>query len=236
MKNELPFAIFGLLGVALISVVVWPNLDLIVSSWFYTSGEGFFLADHPAFVFMHVLAVRGAWALGFGFAACVLMTAFLRKNIAGINAKSWLFLLLALLIGPVLIANVGLKDHWGRARPREVMEFGGTAAFSPALQPQPAATRNGSFVSGDGAFGFYLPCFAYLVPLNSNRKNSRQVFWCAMAAGGAFAFDRLAMGGHFLSDNLFAALLMLTATAALHAVMFGRDTTRAYWRAWCRTL
>jgi membrane-associated PAP2 superfamily phosphatase len=131
-----------------------------------------------------------------------------------------------------LIANGVLKDHWGRIRPHEIVEFGGTGHFSPALAPQPNAERNGSFVSGDGAFGFYLPCFAYLLPLGAERKQSRRVFWAGMAAGCAFALSRIAMGSHFLSDNLFAALLMLASSAAVHAAMFGRKAARAYWRVW----
>jgi lipid A 4'-phosphatase len=224
--------VFGLLGAALLGVVVYPPLDLIVSGWFYEPGKGFFLANEVLFIFLHHIAVKGAWILGFTFSLLTII-AFLRDSgSCGLSAKRWLFLLLALLIGPVLIANGMLKDHWGRSRPHEIVEFGGNDTFSPALSPQPDAERNGSFISGDGAFGFYLPCFAYLVPLGTRRKLSRGVFWGGMVAGGAFALSRVAMGSHFLSDNLFAALLMLASSTALHAAMFGQKLTRDYCRSW----
>lgn len=221
----------ALFAAALLAAFV-PDVDLAASGLFYRAGAGFFLADNPILVALHVLAVRGAWALGFGLALVTCATFFLRTNIAGISAKRWLFLLLALLIGPVLIANAGLKDHWGRARPREVIEFGGTSHFSPAYMPQAVATRNGSFISGDGAFGFFLPSYAYLVPLGARDKKSRNIFWGLMAVGSSFGLARLAMGGHFLSDILIAAILMLATATAIHAAMFSKATTRAYWRAW----
>jgi lipid A 4'-phosphatase len=231
-RRVLPMAVFGLMGASLLALILWPRLDLVISGWFYKSGQGFFLAQRPAFLFLQALAVKGAWTLGGVLSALALAAAMRRKPVGGIAAKGWLFALLALLIGPALIANLAFKDHWGRARPREVAEFGGASSFSPALMPQPVATQNGSFVSGDASFGFYLPCFAYLAPLASRRKLSRRLFWGGMAAGGGFGFARLAIGAHFLSDILFAALLMLAAIAALHAALFGRLSTRDYWREW----
>jgi lipid A 4'-phosphatase len=211
-------------------VVVWPRLDLIVSGFFYIPGQGFFLAYNRYFNFLHHVAVRGAWILGYAFTALAVITFFARR-LPLPPTKTWVFLLLALLIGPVLIANGVLKDHWGRARPFRVAEFGGASSFSPALEPQVKAYRNGSFVSGDGAFGFYLTALAYAVPL-TRRRLSRTVFWSCIGAGMVFAFSRIVMGSHFFSDNLFAAFSMLLTNVALHAALFGKKVTREYWRAW----
>jgi lipid A 4'-phosphatase len=230
----LPFAVVGLFFAALLGVVLWPQLDLVVSEWFYRRGEGFFLSEWPGFVFLHWVALKGAWFLGYLFILMLLIAPIRALRIGGWRSFDWLFLLLALLLGPVLIANGVLKDNWGRARPREVVEFGGTSSFSYALVPQPDAHRNGSFISGDGAFGFYLPIFAYLVPLDTQRKASRRVFWGCITAGSAFGLARIAMGGHFFSDVLFAALLMLALSAALHVAMYGQKKTVEYWRAWMR--
>jgi lipid A 4'-phosphatase len=155
--------------------------------------------------------------------------AFLRHGpFLGIDTKGWIFLALALLLGPGLVANAILKDHWGRARPREVIEFGGQATFSPAVIPQPDARRNGSFISGDGAFGFYLPAFAYVVP----KRQSRRFLSGGIALGFVFGMTRIVMGAHFLSDVAFAALFMFAVAAALHAAMFGRRNTADLWREW----
>ncbi len=220
---------FIVFAVLLAIPVFWPQVDLLVSGLFYSKEQGFFLADNTCLNAIHWFAFDGARALGAAFALGAIVAWFRRKAGFVLDAKAWLFLLLALVIGPGLVANLGLKDHWGRSRPREVTEFGGVESFSPALVPQfQKARSNGSFVAGDTAFGFFLPSFAYIVP----RRSSHRVFWGTMAAGLVFAFSRLSMGAHFLSDNLYAAFFMLASTACVHAVMYGRQETKARWRFW----
>lgn len=221
--------LFFILFAALLALpVIWPPVDLWVAGLFYRPDGGFFLADNPICVALHWGAYDGARVLGVGFAVLAVAAWARRKPLLGCDAKAWLFLLLALLIAPGLVANAGFKDHWGRARPREVTAFGGAAPFSPALIPQPHPKRNESFVSGDGAFGFFLPVFAYVVP----RRRSRRVFWAMMAAGAAFGFVRIVMGAHFFSDVMYAAFFMLATVAAVHAAMYGRAETAARWRSW----
>jgi len=219
---------FFLFAFLLAVPAIWPTVDLIASGFFYRPGDGFYLAANPIFVSLHWLAYYGARVMGVGFAILALYSKLARREIRGLNSRAWFFLLLSLIIAPGLIANAGFKDHWGRARPREVIEFGGSEAFSPALEPQPIVRSNGSFVSGDGAFGFFLPAFAYVV----SRRSSRRVFWSAMLAGGVFSFARLVMGAHFLSDIIYAAFMMLMSIAVVHAAMYGRSETMARWRSW----
>ena len=220
---------FIVFAVLLALPVLWPQVDLLASGLFYSKEQGFFLADKTCLNAIHWFAFDGARALGAAFALGAIVAWYRRKAGFVLDAKAWLFLLLALVIGPGLVANVGLKDHWGRSRPREVVEFGGEESFSPALVPQfQKARSNGSFVSGDTSFGFFLPAFAYIVP----RRFSRRVFWGSMGAGLAFAFSRLAMGAHFLSDNLYAAFFMLVSTASVHAAMYGGQKTKARWQRW----
>ncbi|MDP9127446.1 MAG: phosphatase PAP2 family protein [Pseudomonadota bacterium] len=205
-----------------------PSIDLAISGLFYESGRGFFLEDAPPFVLLHWLATLGAWLLASALLAAVVVTYVRRRTVLGLDAKSWLFLFLGLLLAPGLIGNIGLKDHWGRARPRQTIQFGGTETFSPALEPQKVLHKNGSFIAGDAAFGFYLPSFAYV----TRRRRSRVVFAAGITAGALFGFARIVMGSHFLSDVLYAAAIMLAATAALHATFYGRKATASYWRYW----
>ena len=208
---------FGLLaGLGLTIGYVWPQLDLVVSRWFYEPDIGFAAANQPLFKILHIMATKGAWIFGLLLLGLTIFTALSRRAFGGMGAKEWLFVTLALLIGPVLIANVGFKDHWGRARPHQIVEFGGQEAFSPALIPQPVKFTNGSFVAGDPSFGFYLASFAYVAP----PRRRRLMNVAGVLIGGLFGFARIAMGAHFLSDVLFSAIFMLAAPALLHVVMY----------------
>lgn len=228
----------------LAAFVVWPRVDVAVSGLFYVDGQGFVWRDFWPLKSLNLLAYYGARVLGVVLAIGAAVALFREKyrnsqadigDSSGLgitkrlSAKSWIFLLLALLVGPALVANAIFKDNWGRARPREIVEFGGAAQFSPPLLMRHECDKNCSFVSGDGAFGFFLPTFAYVV---ASPRRSRRVFWAGMALGGAFGGARIIMGAHFLSDVLFAAAFMLATSAAVHSSMFGWRSTADKWRGW----
>ncbi|MEI9985052.1 MAG: phosphatase PAP2 family protein [Aliidongia sp.] len=131
-----------------------------------------------------------------------------------------LFLLLSIAIGPGLLTNTVLKDHWGRARPSQVLEFGGSKSFTPALVPSGQCDRNCSFVSGHGAMAFSLIGFAFLP---ATRRRRRQVAAAALGFGAFVGLARIAQAGHFLSDTVFAALLVIGTAWLLHHWIVLRD-------------
>jgi hypothetical protein len=49
------------------------------------------------------------------------------------------FVLICVILGPGLIINLVLKDHWGRPRPRQIVEFGGRYEY---VQPFVPATNS----------------------------------------------------------------------------------------------
>lgn len=132
-----------------------------------------------------------------------------------------LFLIACFVSGPGLVANVILKDHWGRARPREVVELGGQKAFTPPLVPSSACDSNCSFVSGEASAVFAILFAAALV----FPRRWRTLLAIGLAGGMLTGLIRISMGGHFLSDVLFAGALMALVTAGIHAAMFGFGQT-----------
>ena len=82
-----------------------------------------------------------------------------------------LFVLAALALGPGLVVNAGFKDHWGRARPRDVTQFSGERTFTPALQPTDQCDRNCSFVAGHPSVAFWLAALGFAAA--SHRLRSR---------------------------------------------------------------
>lgn len=214
----------------LAAVALWPQIDLAVSNLFASSSGGFFLKNSAFLLFFERAAFWSSRLLAILFSLCGAAAVARKEKTFGLSRRAWLFLLFALLIGPGLTANVGFKDHWGRARPRETVQFGGVKEFTPALRPADQCLRNCSFVSGDGAFGFFLPCFAYVV----SRRRSRRVFWAGMAAGAVFGGARIMLGAHFLSDVLYAAALSLVIGAALAVPFFGAGEVADRWKFWFR--
>jgi lipid A 4'-phosphatase len=223
-----PFLVLALAVIVPLLLVVFPGIDLAVSAWFFRAGEGFYLDKHAALVAFHKSIYYGARVFVIAVAAAIVMALLRRKKFLRLPAKAWIFLMLGFWIGPALIANGIFKDHWDRARPREIVEFGGTASFSPALMMSDQCERNCSFVAGDPSLAFYLTAFAYVVGLTG----SRRVFWGFFAFGALAGAMRIMMGGHFLSDVVFAALFMLLAGAILHAAMYGRKETAERWKSW----
>ena len=154
-----------------------------------------------------------------GVAALVGLVRTLRERgrLFGLAQARWWFLLVILGVGPGLVANVMFKDHWGRARPRTVVEFGGTKHFTPPLVFSKECYRNCSFVSGEVSSAS-VPFFAAALLLPQ--------FRIALLAGGvatgfAAGLIRIAQGGHFLSDVVFAAIFMALTASALHVLLIG---------------
>lgn len=210
---------FGaVLALGLLLTVV-PSLDLAVSGFFFDG------ADFPWRVgglaeFLHGLVQPAA-----GIIALLLLGMTIAQYVRRAAWRRWAFVLLALLLGPGLVTNVIFKDHWGRARPMQVEQFGGSALFTPALLPADQCTKNCSFVSGDASFGFFMHSFAYIAP-----RRRRPLFWTGLGIGALCGLVRIGMGAHFLSDVAFAGLFTVLVSAGLYASMFGRRALTIMWR------
>jgi hypothetical protein len=67
-----------------------------------------------------------------------------------IGGRAALFLIVTMALGPGLLANVILKEHWGRSRPIDVTQFSGTDRFSPWWSPPATARPNcPPFIAGE---------------------------------------------------------------------------------------
>lgn len=213
-------------GTALIAV---SGADLAFASHFYQAGvwpvgEQFpwkllYRFDrYPALA----LAIFGLWA-----ACCSYYRPYWHAW-----RRQGIFLVLLLTLGPGLLVNATFKSHWGRPRPRELVQFGGTKIF---LQPwQPGVNGDGrSFPSGHASAAFYMlaPYFIY-----RRRKPRTARYWLygGTSFGLLMGYARIAQGGHFLSDilwawgivylvGLFLAVTILDSTAETDGGLQGSD-------------
>jgi lipid A 4'-phosphatase len=203
--------------------LLFPNIDLWASGLFYRPESRFFLGDWapvraiyrgvPHVVELVVIAVP----------ALCLVALWRRRKVAGLDIRAAAFLLLSLALGPGLLVNAVLKDHWGRARPAQVTEFAGTQHFTPALVPADQCVRNCSFPAGHPAIGFYLVSFAFLV---GDAKRRRIAEAAAIATGALIGLARMAQGGHFLSDVVFSGLLVYGTSWLLYRAIILHDALR----------
>lgn len=201
--------IAGLVGVPLFLLV--PELDTAVSRMFYADEYGFigrttsieFLRNvfKGLYIFACVAAISGC-------AYCL----HTRQGLFGLQAAQFLFMASCLAIGPGVVTNLAFKDHWGRARPREIVEFGGSKTFTAALVPANQCRKNCSFVCGEASSIFMIFFAAGLM----FQRRSALLIGTGLVAGFAAGLIRIAQGGHFLSDVAFAGIAMALTAAALH--------------------
>lgn len=177
-----------------------PDIDLAVSAWFYGgAGEWRFSNDMPLAGIPYRWIPRLAW-LTLALALLILIVGGANRLRQYLPQRSGvIFLLSALLLGPVLLVDVGLKGHSGRARPLAIEQFGGSREFSAAFEPARQCEWNCAFVSGHVATASFIMAFGWL-----NRR--RRAHWLAasLLLGAYTAWARIAVGAHFLSDTIFA--------------------------------
>jgi lipid A 4'-phosphatase len=223
--------VWRLVGAIGLALIIFPGIDLFVSRQFFMSdvtdrSANFVLASEPVSIFAHEVVMRSFQALALALVGGFLYCAIRLRRLCGLGTLQWLFLALALALGPGLVANVLFKETWDRARPFQVEEFGGWLEFTPPLVLSDQCHHNCSFVSGDAAAGFFLHSFAYVA-----RRRRRVIFYGGLGVGLLVGVMRIAQGAHFLSDVLYAGAFMVACTAAVHALLYGRAATAAWWRS-----
>ena len=198
-----------------------PGLDLAAAGLFYEGGSRF-AAVTPTGEALRRLFYLAPFALMIGAAGLFLA----RKRGARVPAptgRALLVLALSLALGPGLLVNVALKDHWHRPRPVQVTAFGGRQAFRPVGPPGGGCARNCSFVSGEEAAAFWSIAPALMVV-----SPARAVaLAAALAYAAATGLLRMGFGGHFLSDTLLAALFTWLVIAAVWRAALGLRSPRA---------
>jgi lipid A 4'-phosphatase len=204
----------GLFIVSAIVFLVAPQIDLSVAHLFANGSEGFPLARHPIAKWFNGLINNLAVVVALFSIGGLAYTAIRKRALFGLWLRHYGFLFLSLLIGPGLIANALFKENWGRARPRQILEFGGTQGFSPPLLLADQCPSNCSFVSGDASMAFALLALALLAPK-----------WRGVAISSALIFGfwiglvRIVQGAHFFSDVIFAGIFVCATILILKAFL-----------------
>lgn len=197
---------------AAILFVAMPEVDLAVSQLFMEEGR-FTFNEVGLWKLLH------QWIIHVPRIAFFAMLAYLAVAFAWPRAalarrrRQFAYLALVLALGPGVGVAL-LKDHWGRARPSQVLEPGHSSRFTPPLVPASECPRNCAFVSGHAAMGFYLMAVGLAFP-----RHRRAWLAAGLACGSAIGVLRLAQGAHFLSDIVFAGILTWFVAVILAKLM-----------------
>jgi lipid A 4'-phosphatase len=212
-----------LAAVAGIVFAIDPRLDLRLTSLFFDDAtRSFPAASDPVALWLRGKSMWIFTAFAVLVAAVVIARLVLPLPVFPVPARSVVFLALTLALGPGLLVNGVLKEHWARPRPGAVVEFGGTLPFVPWWDPRGGCDQNCSFVSGETSGATWSVAPALLVP-----GAARVVALCAAGIFTvAIATLRIAFGGHFASDVIFAVLLTLAVIWAIYSLAFRVDWMR----------
>lgn len=221
-RNGLVVALLIGVGVGVV-FAVYPQLDIAISRHFFNESYRVFpvqyslVARHLRDIFSTIVALLVAPA----FIAIALKIVLPRRRML-IAGRAALFLIATLALAPGLMANVILKDYWGRPRPAEVQEFYGPEKFTAWWDPRGSCDKNCSFVAGEGAGGFWTLAPAALAP----------PAWRALAYGAALLFGaaagalRLSGGAHFFSDVAFSGVFTFLIIWIVHGLIYRWPRTR----------
>jgi len=195
--------------------ILFPGVDLAVSDLFYRTGDGFFLSQEPV---LRALRKSSTYVMALILLAALTgvgMRLFRDSERRTMCARRCGFLLIGLLLGPGLVVNTWLKGSWGRARPIQTDLFGGDGGFTPAWTVSQACAHNCSFVSGEAASAAWMVAGLILLPRAWRAKAAVPL----VAYAVALSMNRLAFGGHYLSDILLSWAITGLVLAVLHRVM-----------------
>jgi lipid A 4'-phosphatase len=202
---------------------LFPEIDLAVARRFFDPAtQGFPFAAHATALTVRDVLVYVITAIAAPAFIALALKLILPRRAMLIPGRAVLFLIVTLALAPGLVANVILKDNWGRPRPYSVQQFAGTEKFVPWRDPRGPCDKNCSFIAGEGSGAFWTLAPAAVAP----------PAWRALAYGAALAFGtgvslfRVAFGAHFLSDAVFAGIFTFLVIWLVHGLIYRWRATR----------
>jgi len=197
---------------------IYPRLDLDISALFFDPNAHAWAADGDAWAGHARHAASWLIALIAAPAVFAVVGKLLLPGVRMLmSGRAALVVLLSLALGPGILANTILKDHWGRYRPSYLAQFGGPdGPFTAWWDPRGDCRGNCSFVAGEPSAAFWTLAPAAFAPPQ----------WRVLAYGAALAFGaavgllRIAGGGHFFTDVVFAGVFIFLLIWTLHGLIY----------------
>jgi len=209
-------AVLGyILAVSLFFLAV-PRTDLWMSGLFFDQADGFWAQHVPFLQKVRHLGPYLVRVIAIGAIAILVLKLLLPGRPPIRPLREPLFLISTLILGPGILVNSILKNNWGRPRPRSIEEFGGDLPFQPVWKITDYCDRNCSFVSGEGAAGIWLVAMAFVVPPSWRKAVLAFVLPLCLI----LSVNRVAFGGHFLSDTMLSWGLTFLVVLSVYWLLY----------------
>jgi lipid A 4'-phosphatase len=196
---------------------IWPQLDLKLAALFFDAQHGGFWRSYDPFYLFARDASTWVIALVAAPAGLAIAMKLVRPQRALlIPGRAIVLMLLSLALAPGVLANLVLKEHWGRPRPIDVAEFGGDEHFRPWWDPRGDCPKNCAFIAGEPTGAFWTMAPAALAPPHWRAA----AYAAALAFGCAVGLLRMAAGAHFFTDVVFAGVIAFIVIWLLHGWLY----------------
>jgi lipid A 4'-phosphatase len=203
--RTLPAALILCCAVAILAAaifVTFPQLDLATTHALYDRNHAFYGTTFFGRSFRAILRLASFTIFAVFVLAYISARLYARKCLVP-TGRNLVFLAITLALGPGLLVNVVIKEHSHRPRPFQTQDFGGRWQFRPFGHFDGQCVSDCSFVSGETSSAAWSLAPALLTPPP----------WRAAIVGASILFtavmavERVAYGGHYLSDVTFGALI-----------------------------
>ena len=199
--------LFIVIAALSLSLLLLPEIDLNITKFVYNNEQGFYLADNVFFIFLYNIIPIMTYVVCIICILGIILKFINTKSIRSALTSSYSFLLTCAILGPGLIVNSLFKNNFGRPRPLQIADFGGSSYYVPPFAISDQCLTNCSFTSGHAAMAFYFTALAYITPVSNHQKNI--VYIIGIFFGFLIGFARIVQGGHFFSDVYFSCLIIL---------------------------
>ncbi len=194
------FSIIALILAITTAVFHLTNLDIEAEKLFFSTEKGWMLEYLPFWDFIYRFGIFPGYLFAIAGLVMISVSYWSVKYIK--FRKAALILVFVMILGPGLIVNLLLKDHWGRPRPRDIKEFGGKETHVNVCI-KGNSIEGKSFPCGHASMGFYM-AIPYLFLRNRRKLLAYSFLAFGVVYGFVIGIARMMAGGHFLSDVFWA--------------------------------
>ena len=181
--------------------IYYPKIDVIVSSIFFSANKDkFYFKYNIVFIFFSECAYYLMFFLLLYYVTTVVVKFFNQKVF-----KHESIFILTFFIASIVIIQFFSKYYFGRSRPCNILEFGGSKQFTIACMTSNQCHSNCSF----GSFHTSISIMIFISSFQSSDRIKKIIVTFVTFLAIIFSLIRIIQGKHFLSDVVISACITI---------------------------